>query len=383
MEHQVSKRGRPKKVVTDQVEFKEPKKRGRKKKDVTEDVASTPKKRGRKPAVKYYSSTIRKKFAPLTNIIDDTANYIIQLNINDNEQGNSPMVQKIECANECEDNTCNKYKIKECDSGDSDDSDDIGDSEDSEDSDSNDILVELKNLYNKRIEKRIKDDEKIKKSIETIDFNPIDAESLEQENENDDVSINSKLMKWETKTKSKCWWCVHEFDSLPLGLPVYYDIRIEKYRVRGTFCSFPCMLAYSDSMEFKSKYRDICSKTRSMVSALHQRLTGINLKDNSLVLKKAPCRYMLNTFGGKLTIDEFRNAGSQGKIYRMVEYPMYVSRDFLETVDAEKLKNDNKSYIDDFNKNVQLDSKLIEDAKQRLNMLDTSSNIIDKYFSKK
>lgn len=40
-------------------------------------------------------------------------------------------------------------------------------------------------------------------------------------------------MDWKEKTDVKCWWCCHNFDTVPLGMPIYYDHTINKFSVRG------------------------------------------------------------------------------------------------------------------------------------------------------
>ena len=73
-------------------------------------------------------------------------------------------------------------------------------------------------------------------------------------------------------------------------------------------------------------------------------------------------------FGGKLSIEEFRNKSNEQKIYKMIEYPMYISRDYVERVDLENVKNINKRLFVDKEivscKNT--DEKKIADAKNRL-----------------
>ena len=68
---------------------------------------------------------------------------------------------------------------------------------------------------------------------------------------------------WIDKTDVCCWWCCHKFDSIPVGLPVDYNAKLRKFRVKGVFCSFACMLANGD----------INIKTKSMVIHLYKQLT--------------------------------------------------------------------------------------------------------------
>ena len=75
-------------------------------------------------------------------------------------------------------------------------------------------------------------------------------------------------------------------------------------------------------------------------------------------------------------------------IYKMIEYPMFISRDYVEEVDIKNLKNINMDIFDDRDcqQNVMnLDEKRVQDAKQRLMMQQiekttvTVGNTIDKF----
>ena len=80
------KKGRPRKEVVENVPAvpEEKKKRGRKKKEVVVEEIKKKKKRGRKAAVKYFSSSIRKKI-PLTTVLQDKNNYILHLDVKDED----------------------------------------------------------------------------------------------------------------------------------------------------------------------------------------------------------------------------------------------------------------------------------------------------------
>ena len=77
------KKGRPRKnKPIEELPKGEKKKRGRKKKEVVMGEIKLKKKRGRKAAVKYFSSSIRKKI-PLTTVLQDNNNFILHLDINE------------------------------------------------------------------------------------------------------------------------------------------------------------------------------------------------------------------------------------------------------------------------------------------------------------
>jgi hypothetical protein len=128
-------------------------------------------------------------------------------------------------------------------------------------------------------------------------------------------NIYSNEDLWENTENSHdicCWWCSHTFKTLPIGLPEkYYE---KKYYVTGNFCSFNCALAYNLSLND--------NKTWDRISLLYHLRNSIfnNLYQNNTESSKtaydikilddiisAPPRCMLKMYGGKLTIEEFRN----------------------------------------------------------------------------
>jgi len=250
-----------------------------------------------------------------------------------------------------------------------------------------------KNLINK-LEKLHKDDEFINKvynNFDKIQENDI-KENKDKVDEINEQEHNKKMgyfellykfihnEEWIEKTDICCWWCCHKFDSIPIGLPVYYCKIKNKFRVKGVFCSFACMIAYNNN-EYNNK-----SSHKYLINFLYKKLTGVERSISGL---SAPPRNSLKCLGGELTIEEFRQATEENKIYKMVEYPMFMSRDYIEEVDIANLKNAN---VKIFNENTsstivkqstnKLDDKRVEDAKFRLSQIETTvtlGNTIDKF----
>ena len=71
---------------------------------------------------------------------------------------------------------------------------------------------------------------------------------------------------WLYHTDVCCWWCCHEFQTVPLGLPLKY--KDNKYLIKGVFCTFGCMLAYDEIYNLSSKY---------LINQLYKDLTGISI----------------------------------------------------------------------------------------------------------
>lgn len=402
------KKGRPRKEPVLEDEFKEEKKkRGRKKKETVVEEVKQKKKRGRKAAVKYFSSSIRKKI-PLTTVLQDNNTFILHLDVKDknideinDETTNmingtltniefcgsikdedtksdtddviNSVFSKLEIENR---DTLNQLQ-KEYDELLEEQNSILGDIND------DDNLQNLSELYEERIKFREHQDNILVNKLEEIRkdndiINKFDDKIKEIQDTNKKrgyFEILSKFINntsWLYSTDVCCWWCCHRFDTVPLGLPEEYNYKTEKFRVKGVFCSFSCMLAYKENNKINN--------VNYLIKALYCQLTKTLLKDATL--KQAPPRYSLKMFGGELTIEEFRKNFQENKVYKMIDYPMYVSRDFIEEVDIQNVKAVNKNIFQDKNA-YNLDDKRVEDAKIRLSQIEettvTLGNTIDKF----
>lgn len=443
------KKGRPRKDQSKIVEgdhqidvkVEEKKKRGRKKKEVVVEEVKPKKKRGRKAALKYFSSSIRKKI-PLTTVIPDNGSYILHLDVKDEcEKEKEVEVQEshvlFDPLNKIQENIEDElmgqsgneelapYKIKAQKKGGNlkDDECDVSDSKqhtqhelerelkemfENDQSILSDFLDkntgDLRELYEQRIQARAERDRQFIQKLEDI--------------HNDDVFVNTVLMNnltnknqkvitkyvgrkdqetnrkkgyfellsefvenddWLHKTDVACWWCCHRFDGVPIGRPVDYNDKIKKFRVKGIFCSFPCMIAYNGDLKTNGS-------SKHLVNYLYFKVTGGQF-NSKCAAQQAPPRCSLRMFGGDLTIEEFRGAAQQHKIYKMVEYPMFVSKDYVEEVDVANVKKANISIFkdDSQSKNIVLDEKRVQEAKARQAKIDKHSvsngNTIEKFIT--
>jgi hypothetical protein len=437
----VRKKGRPRKYpIPEEVKIDlenppEKKRRGRKKKE----VPTTPKikqKRGRKALIKFFSSSIRKRI-PLTNVIHDNDKNILHLDIKN---------EAVETQN-----VNSKFNLTGLDN--------LSESQPSIpfnypslidgniiEGDSN-----LLELYEDRLKTRIKHDsilmeklenakleDDIDKTLKTLgiyDLVPTDVPIEENvyitKDSNRACGYFNVLedffeKSWLHTTDVCCWWCCHNFNTVPIGMPIDYSPSYDsfsrygtykqtksKFRVKGVFCSFGCMIAYGN--EDKNINKAIFT---SLTAFLYKKLTGgicivskedyrnsldikypielfggdFNLKEQyiqSLLdlvntrLKPAPPRCTLKMFGGKLSIDEFRNAINERKIYKMIEYPLSVSRDYIEEIDIEHIKKINTKVFkhnEEKSKGITEDeSKLhgikMDNAKKRIEKTTTTDKV--------
>lgn len=432
------KKGRPRKEVVsqineniaDQINDGEPivvekKKRGRKKKIVVEEEIKPKKKRGRKAAIKFFSSSIRKKI-PLTTVIQDNNSYILHIPrvddkvsdnlsfdpLNENENSNS---------NDLLNSMLNKLSITENASG-LHDMDlqferkiDLNLLKDDEMDFQNCKHEDLKELYEKRIEYREDQDKHLFDKLDVLHKDEIfisnlltdekfdsieksrdnntnlcdqhNANSHDEHNTNSCDQLNNRKKgffrvmndfvlneEWLEKTNISCWWCCHGFENVPLGLPINYNATNKKFRVRGVFCGFACMVAY---------HNDKSMGFRHLITFLYNRLTGVNITD--IAITPSPPRSVLKIFGGELSIEEFRDSVNQHKIYKMINYPMFIAKDYVEEVDLAHVKTVNMKVFKDANVNklINLDSDRVAEARLRLSELEKSTisfgNTIDKF----
>lgn len=105
--------------------------------------------------------------------------------------------------------------------------------------------------------------------------------------------IEGTKESWPEKTDLLCWWCCHEFNTMPLPCPVKYDSIRNRYSVNGVFCSWGCVSAYSIE-----KYTSL-----GLVYQLRNRILP-NLVNNDIYI--SPSRYCLKKFGGYMDIEQFR-----------------------------------------------------------------------------
>jgi hypothetical protein len=249
----------------------------------------------------------------------------------------------------------------------------------------NNINTRNDNTNTTKNKNKKKENQEIKK--ENQEIKKENQEIKEKENQNNFFGIlNIFEESWLKGTDVCCWWCCHTFDSIPIGLPIKYIKN--KFIVKGVYCSFSCMLAYNKNSKYKSLIHFLYKKlTGNMVGDRDEYIKNLmsdksykdvdesikndyinslsNLIDNKL--NEAPDKCVLKMFGGKLSIEEFRNLSNEKKICKMVEYPMFICRDYIEKVDLENIKNINKRlFVNETHYKVN-DEKKIADAKHRLN----------------
>lgn len=102
------------------------------------------------------------------------------------------------------------------------------------------------------------------------------------------------------KTDILCWWCCYEFDTHPIGVPLKYDSVNDVFKVIGCFCSFNCAYAHIKKEKLKVPLSDL--------KFMYEKLSGAEFSSDSWTVVPAPEKYILQRFGGPLSIQEYRSS---------------------------------------------------------------------------
>lgn len=118
---------------------------------------------------------------------------------------------------------------------------------------------------------------------------------------------------WPKSTNILCYYCNHKFKGKPLSMPEQYDDKKNLFKVFGVFCSWGCMKTYNNELnDSNNVFRS------NLIFLLHGMLEG-KYKN----IKASPPKYSLKCYGGKFTIDEFRNISKQSNLnYEMLVPPL-------------------------------------------------------------
>jgi hypothetical protein len=136
-----------------------------------------------------------------------------------------------------------------------------------------------------------------------------------------DFEMKNKMSEWPQSTSIACYWCCHQFNTVPFGIPVKYCNN--QFHVFGCFCSLECAAAYN----FNSKESN---------DEIWERYNLLNLLSRNLgykpIVKQAPDKLSLKMFGGHLDIDTFRKYFDSKKILNINFPPMMTLTQQLEEI---------------------------------------------------
>lgn len=95
-----------------------------------------------------------------------------------------------------------------------------------------------------------------------------------------------------------CWHCCHTWTGPAIGFPVSYDPKRNTFKIAGHFCSWECLRAYN---------RDSFTGLRNSLQNVNIRHYYKMITGNKHTFKSAPPRCLLKSFGGDMSIREFRD----------------------------------------------------------------------------
>jgi hypothetical protein len=113
------------------------------------------------------------------------------------------------------------------------------------------------------------------------------------------------------KTDICCWWCCHEFDTVPWGIPTKYDN--EQFDLFGIFCSPNCALSYLLDTE---RCDDYLWEKVALLNLLYYKIYN---KYETII--PSPNKIALIKFGGSLTIEEYHNLIETNNKSYTIEFP--------------------------------------------------------------
>ena len=162
----------------------------------------------------------------------------------------------------------------------------------------------------------------------------------------------SQHKEWPKVTNLSCLWCCHKFDSSPWGIPLKY--KDGYFHMFGTFCSPNCCASFIfDS----NKNNDTKWELYSLLNLLY-----FNVYNTFTKIKLAPSKLCLSTFGGYLSINEYRSKFNQDIIYN-IKFPPTVS--VIPVIEEENTANLN---IYDKNNFISVDKDRLLKANQEFKL---------------
>lgn len=137
-----------------------------------------------------------------------------------------------------------------------------------------------------------------------------------------------------TFNKSKCLWCKHNFDNIPLQLPEdYYN---NTFYCSGNFCSWNCMKSYNIDINDSNTW-----KRESLIHLMYYK-TYNTMKE----IPNAPSWLLLEDFGGILSITKFRELFIMNSMDYLVLHPPLISRQ-LQIEESYKKSSNTMSNVHD------------------------------------
>lgn len=175
----------------------------------------------------------------------------------------------------------------------------------------NNSIINTELFTNKKPIISSRSDNNLQQKIKLLENRIEEIEELNNSKINYNYSSINLYNNIEKNSNNLCWHCCHKFDTLPIYLPE--KKQDNTYHVYGYFCSFNCALSYNvDLNDYKVWERN------SLLVQLQ-----FDLIKKCSTIFPAPNKYLLKSFGGNMTIEEFRNKSlCIDKSYRFIIPPL-------------------------------------------------------------
>ena len=314
---------------------------------------------------KEYINNIETNFFEFNSVNDNINNNIINNNIinnnnNNNLYNNNNNSNNLESNNNFDNNEHNVKNIinnnfNRCDNFDKDNLSILNNENENENLYLNSYNNFTKNLYNNENKKKLKQIEillnKKYRQINSINLLNNYCRCLNNDN-------------WIQKTDIACFWCCHQFDYTPWGIPQKYENN--RFKLFGIFCTPNCALSYLINNESNN------NKRWEMISLLNLLYYKVYNSFDDLV--PAPDKIILKLFGGPFCIEEFRAFTlSNDKNYNICLPPSYIIIPTLEESNKNFLQNNTFNPKNNDNKETKNELKL-----KRIHSVYKDKNTLDK-----
>ena len=150
------------------------------------------------------------------------------------------------------------------------------------------------------------------------------------------LSVTYEGTIWPQTSNICCFWCCHNFDNTPWGIPKKYNADTGIFTMYGIFCSPNCVLSHL----LRNESNNVCLwEYISLLNLLHYKIYET---DENIV--PSPDNICLKMFGGPLNIQEFRALTLKNdKKYAINFPPCVIITPVLE--ETKKVFNQDSYYI--------------------------------------
>lgn len=152
---------------------------------------------------------------------------------------------------------------------------------------------------------------------------------------------NPPTQKWPKSSSMLCWHCCHAFDNIPAFLPVECDTKNDVFIMTGNFCSWNCVKKYAFDLQIRGRAPPGANYIGMLTFLTCQRgiscIPDLHVQDMCSCIETfqpipiPPPREVLKSFGGYMTIEEYRTGFMCITNYEWIELFFHRCHDFYKT----------------------------------------------------